>query len=266
MSLNQKKGAGPTGPRTPNGKRRSSQNARKHALSAQKLTPVEYELVGVLADGICKEFCLNGTLASAIGYDLAQNEIYRKRVEGYAAHQFKIADANAEVQNGDRMLRKQFEANFRPDIAGAGRQEDVVPRLPATTAAIFLSKLKKSIELPGPNAEEDLDRLHWIYGSEMDMVGGAISFHYWSFNHHKNDHNAEQYRSRVLEAIELAIKIEQGRSIQQGVAELVEFNPDAPVLPNDEIIDRIHRHRSTYERRRSRLLGDLKMIQDLKRK
>ena len=97
MSLNQKKGARPTGPRTANGKRRSSQNARKHALSAQKLMPVECELVDVLADGICEEFRLDGTLASVIGYDLAQNEIYKGRVEGLSRR--------APIQNCGRKCR-----------------------------------------------------------------------------------------------------------------------------------------------------------------
>jgi hypothetical protein len=67
--------SGATGPRTQKGKVRSSQNARKHGLTASKILPSEAELVDALFDGYCKEFQLEDAAELGIGRKLAYNEL-----------------------------------------------------------------------------------------------------------------------------------------------------------------------------------------------
>jgi len=257
-----KKGA--TGPRTKQGKSRSSQNARKHGLLATTIQPSEAQQLEYPFEAFREELQLNGAAELAIGRELSHIELGLRRIRDYETHRFKVADTYGALQNADRRFRKPFEAVFLRRDGGKAPSR----RLPAVTAERYLSDLKTRVESHGPQ-KEIVQTVTNIYGREMDILGATIITRYASFEHVQNTADPEtlqELKAEIIESIDLAIATERVRSNMQFVADSVEFADDAPVLAPDTELERIHRYRTQYERQRTRLLNDLIMIRSVKRR
>jgi hypothetical protein len=256
---------GATGPRTRRGKERSSQNARKHGLTASRILPSEAELVDALFEEYRKEFRLEGAAEFGIGRKLAYNELRLRQIIDYETYRFEVAEAYAVFQGTDRQFRSHFEAVFLRNGPDAG----VVPsrRLPASVAKQYLSNLKTRVESRGPQTDEDVKALAHIYGKEMDMLAGTVILNYCAFDRLGNaDPEALQnLTAEILRSIDAAIEVEQMRSQLQSAAESIEFANDAPILAPDTELEQINRYRTQYERQRSRLLNELRIIRGIKR-
>lgn len=169
------------------------------------------------------------------------------------------------AQGADRQVRSPFEAVFLRNGEGAGVVHS--RRLPASVAKQYLSNLKTRVESRGPQTDVDVKALAHIYGKEMDMLAGTVLLNYCAFDRLGNaDPEALQnLTAEILRSIDAAIGVEQVRSQLQSAADSVEFASDAPILAPDTELEQINRYRTQYERQRSRLLNELRIIRGLKR-
>lgn len=258
-------GSRATGPRTLKGKAKSSQNARKHGLTASKILPGEAEIVDILFEEYREEFGLEGAAEFGIGRKLAYNELRLRQIRDYETYRFEVAEARAAFQHTDRQRRSKFEACFFRN----GHDGGTAPsrRLPALVAERYLFNLKTRVESRGPQIEEDTEALAHIYGKETDTLAGDIVLSYSELELLRDTADTDALQkltTEVIRSIEAAIAAEQKRAILQFRADCVEFASDAPVLAPDTELDRIHRYRTQYERERSRLLNELVIIRRLK--
>ena len=256
-----KSGRGPTGPRTPQGKARASQNATKHQIFVGRVLPEEEERLSFLYDGTRKEYHLQGVQQCEIGRELAQNLIEGDR-DKYAVQEFRkarlLASMDAYDQRHTPLLRY-------PSPKEKG-QEAYSERVRPAFCEMFLTQLKERVQERGPNPDEDLDFLNSIYGDRMTFCGEVIVFHHkmLKLSQRRREEGGKtvppehgEYKARILEAVEREINAQEIRAKLERLQDQFEFGSDMLVLPPDAILDRIQRYRTSNIRNRSRLLGAL---------
>jgi hypothetical protein len=86
-----------TGPRTPKGKARASQNAAKHWIKAGRILPEEEREAGVLRDGFTEDFKPGAVIELEIIDDLVLNRLIKRRIDIAFTREFAKARIEREI-------------------------------------------------------------------------------------------------------------------------------------------------------------------------
>jgi hypothetical protein len=70
-----------TGPRTPRGKARSSKNAAKHWIEANRILPEEQKEAAILRKGFTDDFNPEGMIENEVIDDLTLNRLIKRRID-----------------------------------------------------------------------------------------------------------------------------------------------------------------------------------------
>ena len=87
-----------TGPRTPRGKARSSQNAAKHWIESRRILPEELEEAAILRSGFEEDLKPEGVIEQEIIDDFALNRLLRRRIDMAFTREFSRATIEKKIE------------------------------------------------------------------------------------------------------------------------------------------------------------------------
>jgi hypothetical protein len=105
-----------TGPRTPRGKARSSQNAAKHWIESGRILPEEQQEAAILRNGFTEDFNPEGSIENEVIDDLVLNRLIKRRIDMAFTREFSKASIETTIQELDRDERAATQYWLR--IAG----------------------------------------------------------------------------------------------------------------------------------------------------
>jgi hypothetical protein len=163
-----------TGPRTPRGKARSSQNAGKHWCQSGRILAEEQQEASILRSGFEKGLAPQSLIEQELVDDLAMNRLLRRRIDMAFVREFNTAMSEKTIElreNRDRSIARYYLrlANGGGDSADS---TELAERLRSDYCISALQGLVRRIDDRGPKAE-DLDQLHAIYGDQPTEFGAA---------------------------------------------------------------------------------------------
>jgi hypothetical protein len=259
---------GSSGPRTPRGKSKSSQNSRTHSIFVDRVLREEETAAALLYAEIQTEFRLEGATELRIGRELVQNELQARRIEQFAVQESikakRLALSYVEVRSH----------SFRYPIPKEHQNEPgYLTRLRPRPCIAFLTQLKEAVEIRGPRPDEDLLFVRLIYGDQLTDPAEAIIIRYLILKDREDDKGDENTKKReiaddqtlILEAIETEIEAQQVLQKLAALAELLGPAWDSAALPPHEIDDRIERYLTANTRKMDRSLAILETIRRLKK-
>jgi hypothetical protein len=235
MVKSSKSGLGSTGPRTPQGKARSSRNAVKHGLFSERVSPAEEKEAERLHRDLRKDLHLRGLEDEIFGSNMVLTMLRQRRLDKYTSDEFRKADLQA-FRDGF----KKFELRwYLPD------------RVHPDFCVLFLEKVKTNIEKRGLNPQIDVPILRSLFsrdGDKLTFLGKSIIALYEMMNDagskadgQSADRNYVELQSRILEGIREAIESERG------LAHIEAESDQENALLTDAVADRILRSETAIE-------------------
>jgi hypothetical protein len=238
MGKSSKLGPGPTGPRTPPGKERSSRNSIKHGLYCGRVLLGEEQEAARLHRVLRKQLHLDGVEDEYFGSNMVLDELQKTRLDKYTCEEQRKADIQAAR---DEVSRLELRWCLKRDSLSAHTRPH--PEI----CVIFLEKIKADIEERGLNPEEDLPILYRVFSrgdGKVSCLGTSIILPYEVLKHTKAEgqsaNSSAERQTRVLKGIEDAIKFEQSLANWEALIEMQEPSDVNALLP-DAVADRILR-------------------------
>ncbi len=259
-----KLGPGPKGPRTPQGKARSSQNAVKHGLFSQRVSPEEEKEANRLHRALRKELRLDGFEDELFGSDLVLTMLKKTRLDKHTCEEFRKADVQAFR---DQVRRFEFRWSLKRNSSSSPN------RAHPEVCILLLESVKASIERCGLKPEEDLRILDSVFSrsdGEKTFLGISIIFLYNRLKHAESAADGQsadssgELKTQLLKAIEDAIELEQVSAHWEALNERKE-PPVANALLPDAIADRILRCETAIEGHFIRVLDGLERYRRLRK-
>ena len=154
-----------TGPRTPKGKSRSSQNAAKHWIQSRRILPDEQEQAAILRSGFEMYFKPEGLIEQEIIDDLAFNRLHKRRIDTVMTREFSKATVEKAIE-----LRENKErpvARYWLRLASVLDRHSFEPaeRVRPDICIWALEQLIEGIGDRGPQPQ-DLELLRLVYGDQ----------------------------------------------------------------------------------------------------
>jgi hypothetical protein len=262
---------GPTGPRTSQGKINSSRNSGKHLIFSGRVLGEEKKEVIFLTRALQEQLRPHGVLEYEMIDDLVLNRIRKYRIENYETRQFGRATLHVAKHRYEQDEQRQAQAWLRAALSGDEALETWFDRLPPNHCVPFLRTLKEMIENRGPHPDEDSKLLRFIYKKQFSELGAKMMSLCTDLKCTRENEKDEKqlklidqkYRRLLLEIVEAEIKF-QGNQIEfETIWEDVEFPLGVVMFPEDSIMDRIERYRTSNAREYNRLLENLEIIRRL---
>jgi hypothetical protein len=151
-----------TGPRTPRGKARSSQNAAKHWIESRRILPGEQE---ILRSGFEQDLKPEGLIEHEIIDDLVFNRLHKRRIDIATTRESSKATVEKAIElreNNERPVARYW----LPLAKQLGRHwAEPAERVRPDICIWTLEQLMERIGDPGPGPE-DLALLRIIYGDQ----------------------------------------------------------------------------------------------------
>ena len=94
-----------TGPRTPRGKARSSQNAAKHWVESRRILPEELEEAAILRSGFEEDLKPECLIEHEIIDDLVFNRLHKRRIDIVFTKEFSKATIKKTIELEENNLR-----------------------------------------------------------------------------------------------------------------------------------------------------------------
>lgn len=262
----QKRSSKSTGPRTRQGKARSSLNASKHQIFSKRVLPDEAQQARALFREYVEYFRLRGGPEYCIGADLVRNCLEKRRIDRYADHELMMAGMYAS----ERQM-KSFDAVglvFRSEVPSEGAPESTCTRATPGFAAMFLRHLKVAIQHHGIQPTEDLKVLDTIYGGQ---TGGQVGYVFRMIEALQQNaaekktkpNHSEDLTRLALVALESEIKSQELLAEIEEDRHRMECTGSVRALPSDHIVDRISRCYADNDRQRRRHLETLEITRRL---
>ncbi len=260
----------PTGPRTPRGKARSSQNAAKHWIESGRILANEQQEAAILRRGFTGDFNPEGLIENEVIDDLVFNRLIKRRIDNAFTREFSKAFIEKTVElreNGERPV-----ARYWLHLAGAPGRRSAEPaeRLSPSGCIQVLQALKKRIGDQGPQPG-DLEELRVCYG---DQPTGCAAYLMCLLARLAADHTAqnkapqktcqEELKKEVLDALQT--EIEQ-QTISDELARYLFKVECASNLqePPRSALETLLRYRAANTREFKDLLDSLERIRRLRR-
>jgi hypothetical protein len=252
-----------TGPRTPRGKKRSSQNAAKHWIESGRILPSEQEDAGFLRHGFMEDFNTEGLAENEVIDDLVLNRLIRRRIEVAFTREFSKASAVKDLNWLDnhegtaiqywsrlRQVYPEHGARLRPDLCISGLEE-----------------VRRRIEERGPQPEIDLPTLRRIYGGEPTENAALLMVELEEIaDEHPTEKREQAERKKsILAVIDEEIQRQKQRLKVATGLEAIEFASDIQE-PATPALETLLRYRAANTREFRDLLDTFGRIRRLRRK
>ena len=261
-----------TGPRTPRGKARSSQNAAKHWIESGRILPEEQREAAILRSGFTEDFKPQSLIEHEIIEDLTLNRLIRRRIDIAFTREFSKASIETTIKELDRDERSATQYWLR--IAGLGNEyrtdREPAERLRPAGCISALKGLQRRIRERGVQPQ-DLAVLRTAYGDQPTENAALAMSELISVaeKETEQDKTAEAkdeagHKKEILETLETEI---QQQEIREGLEKRI-FNiecasdiqePPRPALEN------LLRYRAANTREFKDLLDSLERIRRLRR-
>jgi hypothetical protein len=150
-----------TGPRTPQGKSRSSKNAAKHWIESQRILPDEQKEAASLRQGFADEFRPAGALEHELMDDLTLNRLIKRRIDAAYTREFSKARRKTDrdcTKTIERSARQYWISalQIRPPRLDTGLASDC-----ARTLRLLSEALKRSNRGPRGTGRGDFKAAHF---------------------------------------------------------------------------------------------------------
>jgi len=154
-----------TGPRTPKGKARSSQNAAKHWIESRRILPEEQEEAAVLRGGFEADFKPEGLIEHEIIDDLVFNRLHKRRIDIVMTREFSKATIEKAIELRENNERPAARYWLRLASVRGKYSFEPAQRARPDLCIWALEELIKRIGERGPDPE-DLKLLRNVYGDQ----------------------------------------------------------------------------------------------------
>jgi hypothetical protein len=166
---------GPTGPRSQAGKAVSSKNALKFGeYSYQLLRKEEHDLAREIKRELKQLICPQNKLVERIINELVGNRIRRMRADRRFSWEFERTDKEGIIAQNNKIAEDGFEPLRRRERIESGTRPFEFGRLSSKNCVEHLLVLKEKVEARGPNPDEDLSAIEFIYGGEDDLIARCL--------------------------------------------------------------------------------------------
>jgi hypothetical protein len=260
-----------TGPVTPRGRARSSQNAAKHWVVSKRILPGEQQEAAILRNGFTKDFNPEGSIENEVIEDLVFNRLMKRRVDVAITRAFSKAAIEKSASLVDIGERSAVQFWLPPaEVRGTNRRErEPAERLRPDLCIAALKILKGQISDHGPQPEH-LAALRRIYG-DQPTEHAAKAMHQLLLLTNKEgvqDQKGEAafeevLKNILLDTLQTEIELQKNREEFANEISAVEFATDVqePARPALEIL---LRYRAANTREFRELLDSLERIRRLR--
>jgi len=260
----------PTGPRTPRGKTRSSQNAAKHWIESGRILANEQQEAAILRRGFTGDFNPDGSIENEVIDDLVFNRLIKRRIDNAFTREFSKAFVEKTVELRENRERPVAQFWFR--LAGVQGTHSVEPaeRLSPSECIPALQGLRKRIGDRGPQPE-DLEQLRACYGDQpteraayLMCLLARVAADHTAQNKAPQKTCQEELKKEVLDALQT--EIEQ-QTISRELARYLFKIECASHLqePPRPALETLLRYRAANTREFKDLLDSLERIRRLRR-
>jgi hypothetical protein len=256
-----------TGPRTPNGKKRSSQNAAKHWIQSGRILPSEQKDAGLLRHGFMEDFNPEGLAANEVVDDLVLNRLIRRRTDVAFTREFSKARAlkpliwleNQESTATQFWRRSALSRETYPGEYGARLRPDL--------CISGLEALRRRIDERGPQPDKDLPTLRGLYGAEPTEHAALLMYHLETIAEEHPTETTEQadLKKSILAAIQTEIQLQEQRLEVARDLDVIEFASEIQE-PATPALETLLRYRAANTREFRDLLDSLERIRRLRRR
>ena len=241
MGKSSKLGPGPTGPRTPKGKARSSRNAVKHGLFSERVSPAEENEAVRLHRTLRKDLHLQGFEDEFFGTDFVLTALKKTRLDKYVSQEYRKADMQA-LRDG--VEKFQLRWSLKKDSPSSAS------RVHPDICILLLRKIETNIKRRGLNPQEDLPVLYSLFSrgdGKLTLHGLSIILLYEPMkgagtktDGQSTDPRGGELQSRILEGIGEAIAVEEDSARTEAWSDQEDLRVINALLP-DAVADRILR-------------------------
>ena len=154
---------GPTGPRTPTGKARSSRNAVKSGAFSRRVLQEDKSQVRELLKALKEELRPTTAVEMVVVVDLAINRLRKRRINEWASHQLQKARMDAWNDWRKASESKLTEISVHTSRLSSGRMH---PR----NCILVLREIRSRIASRGLKPAEDLLAIDQAYGAEKSPI------------------------------------------------------------------------------------------------
>jgi len=251
-----------TGPRTPRGKARSSQNAAKHWIESRRILPDEQNEAANLRNGFSDDFKPQGLIENELIDDLTFNRLIKRRIDVAYTREFSKASNEKSIRLIENTQRSG--THFWLRAANLGHKDWAVQalgdRLRPDLCIEFLEGLKEKISDRGilPN---DLGDLRLFYGNQATEGGARAMYELVPGTSHTAD--KKEKIQDVLTALEAEIKNQN--SLKEIAEEAVEIETASDLQePARAALDTLLRYRASNGRELKDLLNCFEIVRRLR--
>jgi len=263
---------GPSGPRTPAGKRRSAQNASKHKIFAGRILPDETKLASKLFAQFQADLQPQSSLELEFIGEIVQNRLQARRIDKYFVHEVMKAQVPFLLEDLER-----FDARYRSELICpanpmAAPGDAARGRMHPAHCLGFLHALKDMVEKYGARPDSDLVVLDRIYGSELTATATAIVQSYKMLRIAQAEGESAERTNQcaallasILEELDREIESQGHRLGLEGARDLYEVGTDRATFLDESILSRIDRNRAANLRQFMLDLEAIKRIRGLRK-
>jgi len=265
MITSSKSGPGPTGPRTPKGKARSSRNAVKHGLFSERVSPAEENEAVRLHRALRKDLNLQGFEDEFFGADLVLTALKKTRLDKYVSQEYRKADMQALRDGVEKFELRWYLKKDSPSSANLVHPDICI---------LLLRKIETNIKRRGLNPQEDLPILYSLFSrgdGKLTLHGLSIILLYEPMKRagtktdgQSTDPRGGELQSRILEGIGEAIAVEQDSARTEALSDREDRRVINALLP-DAVADRILRSETAIEGHFVRQLDALERYRRLRK-
>lgn len=201
-----------SGPRTPKGKARASQNAAKHWIESGRILEQEQRDAAILRTGLVESLQPSSLIEYEVIDDLIQNRLIRRRIDIAFTREFSKATLEKAISfldNEEHSLAHYYQrATDKMGILGADWEKGEPLRPDA--CAQFLETIRDRIRDRGPQPD-DLIALRQIYGNRATGYGASVMNRFLPTMTEPSAEGAakttdeEERKKSILEALEYEI-------------------------------------------------------------
>jgi hypothetical protein len=266
MGKSSKLGPGPTGPRTPKGKARSSRNAVKHGLFSERVSPAEENEAARLHRALRKDLHLQGFEDEFFGTDLVLTALKKTRLDKYVSNEYRKANMQALQDGVEKFELRWSLKKDSPSSANRVHPDICIP---------LLRKIETNIKRRGLNPQEDLPILYSLFSrgdGKLTLHGLSIILLYEPMKRagtktdgQSTDPRGGELQRRILERIGEAIAVEQDSARTEAMNDQEDLRLVNALLP-DAVADRILRSETAIEGHFLRQLDALERYRRLRKR
>jgi hypothetical protein len=254
-----------TGPRSPRGKSRSSQNAAKHWIESGRILPPEQDEARILHRGLVEDFRPNGLAENEIVNDVVFNRLNRRRIDVAFTREFSKADTTKLLRWIENHESTAIDYWLRSDVSQYKNPDNPSARLRPDLCIKALEGVQTRIKERGPGPD-DLRTVRSIYGSEPTEDGALLMVELarMPIPGFSKSEDLEECTKEILDTLEEEIGRQKDLLRIREVLDNIEFDsgirePAAPAL------ETLLRYRASNTRELKDLLDSLERIRRLRR-